>query len=113
LSPYNDPCTLSSNNDILGFSLHIRAPVDLGLIVRERRRKLGLSQSQLARTAGVGRQWLVALEQGKAGAELGMVLRTLSALGLALSAGDADMGSGPRLPIDIDVVVDAARKDKP
>ena len=93
--------------------MQIRAPIDLGLIVRERRRKLGFSQDRLARKAGVGRQWLVALEQGKAGAELGMVLRTLSALGLALSAGDADVGSGPLLPVDIDVVVDAARKGKP
>ena len=93
--------------------MHIKAPIDLGLIVRDRRRKLGLSQSLLARKAGVGRQWLVALEQGKAGAELGMVLRTLSALGLALSAGDAALPSGPVPSFDIDAVVDAARKDKP
>ena len=108
-----DLCSLSSYSDSLDFSLQIRAPIDLGLIVRDRRRKLGLSQSQLARNAGVGRQWLVALEQGKAGAELGMVLRTLSALRLALSAGDADPPAGPVSPIDIDAVVDAARRDKP
>ncbi len=103
---------MSSIDDSLEFPLHIKAPLDLGLIIRDRRRRLGLSQSQLARTAGVGRQWLVAVEQGKSGAELGLVLRTLSALGLALSVAADDAASGPVVSTDIDAVVAAARKDK-
>jgi HTH-type transcriptional regulator/antitoxin HipB len=88
----------------------VRTPADLGLIIRDRRRKLALSQGELARKAGVGRQWLVAVEHGKARAEIGLVLRTLAALGLALSV---DGGGRDRkapapdraVPIDIDVVV--------
>ena len=43
---------------------------DLGLAIRDRRRKLKLSQTELARKAEVGRQWVVAIEQGKSRAEL-------------------------------------------
>jgi HTH-type transcriptional regulator / antitoxin HipB len=93
--------------------LQIKAPLDLGLVIRAQRQRLGLSQSQVARTAGVGRQWLVAVEQGKSGTELGMVLRTLSALGLALSVDNAATSVGLAGPADIDIVVAAARGDKP
>ncbi|MGP1397022.1 MAG: helix-turn-helix domain-containing protein [Inquilinaceae bacterium] len=65
--------------------MDIRTPLDIGLIVRDRRRQLALSQSDLAQKVGVGRQWLVAVEHGKAGAEIGLVLRTLAALDLILS----------------------------
>ena len=92
--------------------MHIKAPLDLGLIIRDQRRRLGLSQSQLARTAGVGRQWLVAVEQGKSGAEIGLVLRTLSALNLALSVEGAGAAAGPVGLTDIDAVVAAATRDK-
>lgn len=66
--------------------MRIRTPLDLGLIIRDRRRKLGLSQSRLSEKAGVGRQWLVAVERGKVRAEIGLVLRTLATLDLTLSA---------------------------
>ncbi len=45
--------------------MQIRTPLDLGLAIRDRRRKLKLSQTELARKAGVGRQWVVAIEHGK------------------------------------------------
>lgn len=93
--------------------MRIRTPLDLGLVIRDRRRKLGLSQTELARKVGVGRQWIVAIERGKSGAELGLVLRTLSALGLSLAT-----DAGERLPhptadtVDIDAVVSNARRDR-
>ena len=59
--------------------MQIRTPLDLGLAIRDRRRRLKLSQTELARKAGVGRQWVVAIEHGKSRAELGLVLLTLSA----------------------------------
>lgn len=96
--------------------MRIRTPLDLGLIIRDRRRKLGLSQSQLAEKAGVGRQWLVAVERGKARVEIGLVLRTLAALDLTLSADGngpdrkaADAGEIPSTSIDD--VVSVHRKD--
>lgn len=95
--------------------MQIRTPLDLGLIIRDRRRKLKLSQTELARQVGVGRQWTVAIEHGKSRAELGLVLRTLSALGLSLAidAGDRVAHSSDDVtPVDIDAIVNAAKGDR-
>ena len=95
--------------------MQIRTPLDLGLAIRDRRRKLKLSQTELARKAGVGRQWIVAIEHGKSRAELGLVLRTLSALDLPLTI-DSDARRFPSSddmnPVDIDAIVNAAMKDR-
>lgn len=88
--------------------MHVRTPLDLGLVIRERRRALGLSQADLALEAGVGRQWLVAVERGKRRAEIGLVLRTLATLDLALAIAPVDRAPEGDLP-DIDTVVAAAR----
>ena len=114
LSPLGDMCTLLAFDDI-GANMRIRTPLELGLVIRDRRRRLKLSQNELARKAGVGRQWVVAIEHGKSRAELGLVLRTLNALDLPLTIGpdvhrlpsDNDMGA-----VDIDAIVDAARKSR-
>ncbi len=95
--------------------MQIRTPVDLGLVIRDRRRKLQLSQAALARKVGVGRQWVVGIEHGKPRAELGLVLRTLSALGLSfrIDAGDSLPASSDDItPIDIDAVVNAAKRGR-
>jgi len=97
--------------------MHIRTPLDLGLIIRQQRRRLGLNQTDLASRVGVGRQWIVAIEHGKARAELGLFLRTLAALDLTLAAdggGDAPVRKTRKIaPIDIDAVVDAAKGRRP
>ena len=95
--------------------MRIRTPLDLGLVIRDRRRKLGLSQTELARKAGVGRQWIVAIERGKPRAELGLVLRTFSALGLSITS-ETD-NRPPRSTDDItaiaiDAVVRNATRDR-
>ena len=107
-------CALLAFDDI-GAVMQIRTPLDLGLAIRDRRRKLKLSQTELARKAGVGRQWVVAIEHGKSRAELGLVLRTLAALDLPLTI---DPGAR-RLPssndmdgVDIDAIVNAARENR-
>ena len=95
--------------------MQIRTALDLGLVIRDRRRKLELSQTELARKAGVGRQWVVAIERGKSRAELGLVLRTLSALDLPLTidSGDRLLRSNDDMtPVDIDAVVNAAKEDR-
>ena len=96
--------------------MRIRTPLDLGLAIRDRRRTLKLSQTELARKAGVGRQWVVAIEQGKSSAELGLVLRTLSALDLPLTIDPGDHrppSSDDISPVDIDAIVNVAKKDRP
>ena len=45
-----------------------------------------MSQEELARAVGVSRRWVSSFEQGKATAEVGLVLRTLDALGIVLEA---------------------------
>ena len=95
--------------------MQIRTPLDLGLAIRDRRRKLKLSQTRLARQAGVGRQWVVAIERGKSRAELGLVLRTLSALDLPLTIDPVARllpSSDDMNPVDIDAIVNAAKEDR-
>ena len=114
LSPYDDTGTLLSFDDIRNI-MQIRTPLDLGLAIRDRRRKLELRQAELARKAGVGRQWIVAVEHGKSRAELGLVLRTLAALDLALTIdpGDSLPRSSDNLtPVDIDAIINAAKEDR-
>ena len=101
--------------DDIGAIMQIRTPLDLGLAIRDRRRKLKLSQTELARKAGVGRQWVVAIEHGKSRAELGLVLRTLAALDLPLTIdpGARQLPSSDRTnPVDIDAVVNAAKESR-
>ena len=59
---------------------------DVAATIRAARRARGLTQAQLADRAGVGRQWLVALEKGHDRAELGKVISVMGALGLTLTA---------------------------
>ena len=95
--------------------MQVRTSLDLGLVIRDRRRKLDLSQTELAHKAGVGRQWVVAIEHGKSRAELGLVLRTLSALDLRLTIDPGERpfpSSGGMTPVDIDGVVNAAKVDR-
>lgn len=93
--------------------MYVRTPMEIGLLIRDRRRQLHLSQTELAERVGVGRQWIIAIERGKARAELGLVLRTLAGLGLRFSV---DSGDAVRIPgltpaINLDAVVEGAKKE--
>jgi len=68
--------------NILGVVLDL---ISIATQIAERRKKLKLSQSALARKAGISRATLEALENGRAG-ELGFakVTKLLAALGLEL-----------------------------
>jgi len=91
----------------------------VGAIVRERRRELGMDQQSLASRIGASRYWVVQMEQGNEGAEIGRVLRVLEALGLEVGV-SRDAGSGKfmgskekedRIPvIDINAIVERARR---
>lgn len=63
----------------------IRTPKELAAVVRERRKRLGWSQQDLADHVGVGRQWVSDFERGKPTAHLNCVLSTLNALQIPLS----------------------------
>lgn len=94
----------------------VRTPRDLGLFVRDVRKKLALDQAELAQLVGVSRQWVVALEKGKPGASLDLVMRTLAALDvdieLRMSAQADQKGAKRKAPpvVDLDAIVDKARR---
>ena len=58
--------------------------VQLGEHIRLLRTGLNIRQAELATRAGVSRQWLVRLEQGKPTCEAAKVLRTLETLGFEI-----------------------------
>jgi HTH-type transcriptional regulator/antitoxin HipB len=93
--------------------MRIRTPIDLGAVIRDRRTKLGLDQKSLAAKAGVSRQWIVEVEKGKPRAEIGLVLRTVEALGITLASDDPGKTAqkGPP-PIDIDSIIAGAREKR-
>lgn len=94
----------------------LRTPIDMGSAIRDRRRRLALDQDELAARVGVSRKWIIEVEKGKPRAEIGLLLRTLDALGLKLSL-DADaaptagksVGDAAIPTADIDRVLDRTR----
>jgi HTH-type transcriptional regulator/antitoxin HipB len=100
--------------------MRIRTPADLGALIRDHRTRLGLDQKSLAEKVGVSRQWIVDVEKGKTRAEIGLLLRTVGALGIALDAEkeapgkpkDTSLSHGVHAHIDIDSIVDSARRKR-
>jgi HTH-type transcriptional regulator/antitoxin HipB len=91
----------------------IRTPADVAAIIRDRRRELDLDQATLAKRIGVSRQWLIAVEQGRSRAALGLILRAIDALGIRLDAVTAESPArAPKPAVDIDAIVSSARKSK-
>jgi HTH-type transcriptional regulator/antitoxin HipB len=87
----------------------IHTPADLGAAIRAGRRALGLGQEDLAARVGVRRQWILKIEGGKSTAEVGLVLRTLKALGLNVEVGEAvDKPTSARPPAGLSFDLDAA-----
>ena len=87
--------------------VQIRTPAELGLIVRDRRRQLGLDQATLADRTGVSRQWVVEVEGGKPRAEVGLILRLLRALELDLWCEPVASRD------DLDAILDRTRDPSP
>jgi len=90
--------------------MFVRTPADLGAIIRERRRELGLGQAELAERIGVSRQWIIGVERGHARAELGLVLRALDTLAIRLNAAAEASPAQPSTSPDIDAIIASARK---
>lgn len=96
----------------------VRTPKELGLLLRDRRRGMELSQQALADRLGVSRSWVVEVERGKSGAAIGLVLRALRAVGISLYVGtgpDRDTAAPHRAArsADVDAIVERARRRTP
>jgi len=55
---------------------------EIGQLVRDTRKKLGVTQQDLALTSGTGLRFIIELEQGKPTCQLEKVLTVLKTLGL-------------------------------
>ena len=92
---------------------------DLGTRMRDQRLELGLSQAVLAQRIGVARSWVIRVERGTGGAEIGTVLKALEVLGLDL---DVRAAGTPAAPLadggeswapDLADILNRARRVKP
>jgi y4mF family transcriptional regulator len=95
--------------------MFIRTPADLGAVIRDQRKQLGLDQSTLAKRIGVSRQWVIGVERGHSRAAMGLVLRAIDALGIRLDASKASTSRyGPAASaVDINSIVAKAKKRRP
>jgi HTH-type transcriptional regulator/antitoxin HipB len=60
-------------------------PLEIGAMIRDTRKRLGVTQKDLALTAGTGLRFVIDLEKGKETCELGKSLRILQTLGITLT----------------------------
>jgi y4mF family transcriptional regulator len=56
----------------------------IGQIIRENRKRLGVTQKDLALTSGTGLRFVIDLEKGKETCQIGKVLTVLQTLGIQI-----------------------------
>lgn len=59
-------------------------PEDIGKIIRDTRKVLGVTQKDLALTSGTGLRFIIELEKGKPTCQIGKVLTVIQTLGIKL-----------------------------
>jgi HTH-type transcriptional regulator/antitoxin HipB len=60
-------------------------PEQIGKLIRETRRNLGVTQRDLALTSGTGMRFVIDLEKGKETCEIGKALTILNTLGIRVT----------------------------
>jgi HTH-type transcriptional regulator/antitoxin HipB len=60
-------------------------PTQIGQLIRDTRKKLGVTQKDLALTSGTGLRFIIELEKGKETCEIGKVLAILNTLGIKVT----------------------------
>ena len=58
-----DFCILIASMRHADRTIKIHTPLEVGLVIRGRRRELNLTQGELAYKIGIGRQWISAVER--------------------------------------------------
>jgi HTH-type transcriptional regulator / antitoxin HipB len=74
----------SGNLPIGNMAMTIKNAAEFGALIRQRRRKLGLTQDELAARCGVGLRFIIELEAGKPSCQLGKALTAAVEVGLHL-----------------------------
>lgn len=69
---------------VRGLMKEIRHVQDVGHLIKQRRKMLGLSQKDLAGLVGIGNRFIVELERGKETIEFGKALLVLKMIGIKL-----------------------------
>ena len=96
----------------------LRTPRDIGLLIRDARKRAKLDQAELAERLGASRKWVVAAERGNPGAALGTILRALEVLGTKVGAVTSETGArnvkamSTMADVDIDAIIAGARKPR-
>lgn len=57
-------------------------PANIGAAVREARKRLGVTQKDLALTSGTGLRFIIDLEKGKATCQIGKALLVMNTVGI-------------------------------
>ena len=65
---------------------HLRSAKDFARIIRDERRRQGMTQADLAGLADVGVTFLSQLENGKDSAEIGKAIQVMTMLGIDIDA---------------------------
>jgi HTH-type transcriptional regulator / antitoxin HipB len=73
----------------------ITNPFVLGRLIRDERKRQGLTQMMLAGLAGVGPRLIIEIEKGKESAEIGKVLHVMATLGIDLVAKPRETSRAP------------------
>jgi y4mF family transcriptional regulator len=60
-------------------------PHDIGRLIRETRKRLGVTQKALALTSGTGLRFVIDLEKGKETCEIGKALTVVQTLGIRIT----------------------------
>ncbi len=60
-------------------------PEQIGKLIRETRKSLGVTQKDLALTSGTGIRFIIDLEKGKDTCEIGKALKVLNTLGIKIT----------------------------
>lgn len=71
--------------------------VELGKMVRETRKSLGLTQESLALAAGTGLRFIIELEKGKPTCQLQKALMVLNTLGIKMTLTSPSVGTDQNL----------------
>ena len=58
---------------------------EIGQMIRESRKRLGVTQKDLALTSGTGLRFVIDLEKGKETCQIGKVLTVLNTLGIRIA----------------------------
>src|SRR5438046_1008895 len=97
--------------------MQVNTARDIGALIKDRRRTLNVSQSDLAARVGVSRLWIVNLEKGKSTAQISLVLRTLKELGVSIDASFIKQGIDAKRQqtdaVDLNAIIQKTKAARP